>query len=185
MFRMFWISKADFCFPLRFPLSADGLDKSLHSVCTVFLHLFGHMTVHSQGKSGSCVTQIFLNRLHIITGFEGNHCVRVAKIMEADFGHVQFCHHQFECSVSCLGRDPASGLICEYQIKDFEKIVSPQSERLRYPAHFMFAGVWGGSLNKHETTHFQPSGNEWFSHFVYTNALLAPLQKHYSVFSIR
>ena len=29
-FRMFWISEADFCFPLRFPLSAYGLDKSLH-----------------------------------------------------------------------------------------------------------------------------------------------------------
>ena len=32
-------------FPLRFPLSTDGLDKGLHPVCTVFLHLFGHMTV--------------------------------------------------------------------------------------------------------------------------------------------
>ena len=36
--------------------------------------------------------------------------------------------------------------------------------------------AWGGSLNKHETTHFRRSGNEWFLHFVYTNALLAPLQ---------
>jgi hypothetical protein len=38
----------------------------------------------------------------------------------------------------------------------------------------MFARAWGGSLNKHETTHFRRSGNEWFLHFVYTNALLAP-----------
>jgi len=37
----------------------------------------------------------------------------------------------------------------------------------------MFARAWGGSLNKHETTHFQPSGNEWFFAFVYTDALLA------------
>ena len=35
MFRMFWISKADFCFPL----SAYGLDKGLHPVCTNPMYL--------------------------------------------------------------------------------------------------------------------------------------------------
>ena len=54
-FRLFWISEADFCFPLRFPLSAYGLDKGLHPVCTVFLHLFGHVTVGIQGKRSCCM----------------------------------------------------------------------------------------------------------------------------------
>ena len=34
------VKEADFCFPL----SAYGLDKGLHLICTVFLYLFGHMT---------------------------------------------------------------------------------------------------------------------------------------------
>jgi len=46
----------------------------------------------------------------------------------------------------------------------------------------MFAGAWGGNLNKHETTHLQPGENEWFLNFVYTNALLAPLQMHFRLF---
>ena len=56
--------------------------------------------------------------------------------------------------------------------------VSPQIVRGALPRTFMFARDWGGSLNKHETTHFRRRGNEWFSHFVYTNALLAPLYRN-------
>ena len=48
--------------------------------------------------------------------------------------------------------------------------------RTALPRTFMFARAWGGSPNKHETTHFRHSGNEWFLHFVCTNALLAPLR---------
>ena len=33
---LYQIRKADFCFPLRFPLSAYGLDEGLHSGCMVF-----------------------------------------------------------------------------------------------------------------------------------------------------
>ena len=77
------------------------------------------MTVGIQGKCGSCVTEIFLDSLHIITGLEGSNCVRVAKIVEADVGHAQFCHHQFEGPVSCLGCDAVSGLICKYQTRFF------------------------------------------------------------------
>ena len=45
-FRLFWISEADFLFPLRFPLCADGLDKGFHSVGAFYFHLFRHMAVH-------------------------------------------------------------------------------------------------------------------------------------------
>ena len=113
-FRMFWILKADFCFPLRFPLSAYGLDKGLHPVCTVFLHLFGHMTVHIKGKSGSCVTQILLDSLHIVTGFEGNNGIRVAQIVKSHGRHPQFTDHQFEGPVQCLGCDACTELYINF-----------------------------------------------------------------------
>ena len=36
IFRMFWISEADFLFPLRFPLSAYGCDEGLYPVSAWF-----------------------------------------------------------------------------------------------------------------------------------------------------
>ena len=57
--------------------------------------------------------------------------------------------------------------------------VSPQTVRDAYQNTFCSPGAWGGNLNKQKTTHFRRSGNEWFSHFVHTNALLAPLQNSY------
>ena len=41
-FRLFWISEADFLFPLRFPLCADRLYECFHSVGTFYFHLFRH-----------------------------------------------------------------------------------------------------------------------------------------------
>ena len=81
------------------------------------------MTVNIQGKCGCCVAQVFLDRLRIVTGSEGSDCVRVAKVMEADLGHAQFCHNQLECPVRCLGCDPVTGLIREYQAGFFVVIL--------------------------------------------------------------
>ena len=49
--------------------------------------------------------------------------------------------------------------------------VSPQSEGLRYPGHIVRTGLGAEASTSTKTTHFRRSGNEWFSHFVYTNAL--------------
>lgn len=101
---------------------------------------------------------------------------------------IMFEYNCSEMCSSCQGPDVKSRLIMTVTelrrkfwrsqkaiVRDFEKIVSPQSEGLRTRT-FMFARAWGRSPNKHETTHFRRSGNVWFLHFVYTNALLAPLQ---------
>ena len=66
---------------------------------------------------------IFLDSFGIVTGSEGSHCVRVTKIMEASLGHTQFCYYQFERPVSCLGCDPVTGLIREYQTGFFVEIL--------------------------------------------------------------
>ena len=81
------------------------------------------MTVSIQCKRGSCVTQILLDSLHIVTGAERSNCVRVAKVMKSGFGHTQFGHHQLECPASCLGSDPVSGLVREYQTGLFVEIL--------------------------------------------------------------
>jgi len=96
---LFWISRADFLFPLRFPLSAYGFNKGLHPVCTVLLHGFVYIAVGIQGERSGCMSLIVLYCLYIITGFEGNHCVRVAQIVKTDIFHVQFRHNKFECPV--------------------------------------------------------------------------------------
>ena len=43
--------------------------------------------------------------------------------MEADVGHAQFGHLQFEGTVCSLGCDAVSGLICEYQTGLFVEIL--------------------------------------------------------------
>ena len=62
------------------------------------------------------MAQIFLYGLHIVTGFQGNNCVRVAKIVEADPLHPKLCHNDFECPVQCLGCDPVSNFVRKDQI---------------------------------------------------------------------
>jgi len=51
-----------------------------------------------------------------------------------------------------------------FVFRDFTEIVSPQSEGLRYPGHYVRTGLGAGSLNKR----FAPNG--------YQLALLARLQ---------
>ena len=70
------------------------------------------MTVGIQGERSGCVAQILLNRLHIVTGFQRNHCVRVAQIVESDILHIQFRHNQFECPVQSLGCYPVRVRSC-------------------------------------------------------------------------
>ena len=53
----------------------------------------------------------------------GNIILSAAKIVESDFGHAQFGHHQFECPVCCLGCDTAAGVVREYQTRFFVKIL--------------------------------------------------------------
>ena len=68
LFRMFWISKADFCFPL----SAYGFDDAFRAVYAVFLHLFSYMAVGIQGRGGCTLTffsQIGLERYYEILIF--------------------------------------------------------------------------------------------------------------------
>lgn len=79
-----------------FPLSAYGLDESLHPACAVFLHLFGEVTIHIQSESGSCVTQILLYGLSIVTGFERSCGEGVAKIMKTGGTETQICRCQVE-----------------------------------------------------------------------------------------
>jgi len=70
------------------------------------------MTVHIKGKSSGCVTQILLNSLHIVTGFERNNGIRVAQIVKSHGRHPQFTDHQLECPVQSLGCDA-----CNLQMK--------------------------------------------------------------------
>ena len=122
-FGFFQIFRSCFLFFLWFPLRADRLDKCLHSVGAFCFHLFRNMAIGIQGKCSGCMAEILLDCLHIVTGTERSNCIRVAKVMEADQGHPQFCHNQLECPVSCLGSDPVSGLIREYQTGFFVEIL--------------------------------------------------------------
>ena len=71
------------------------------------------MTVHIEGKSSGCVTQILLYGLHIITGFERNNGIRVARFVKSHGRHSQFTDHQLECPVQRLGCDACTELVCE------------------------------------------------------------------------
>ena len=61
------------------------------------------------------MSQIFLYCLHIITGLQRNHCVRMAQIVESDILHVQFRHNELECTVQRLGCYPVADLVREDQ----------------------------------------------------------------------
>ena len=81
------------------------------------------MAVDIQGKGSCCVAQVFLDGLHIVIGLERSNCVRVTKSAKAGFGYTRFCHHQFECPVSCLRCDTMPGLIRKYQAGFFVEIL--------------------------------------------------------------
>ncbi len=74
-------------YPLPYPLAADNaLDVPLHPLGAVPLHLFGHMTVYIEGKSGGGVSQVALDRLDTVSILQRQHRKSVTQVMHSGLG---------------------------------------------------------------------------------------------------
>lgn len=61
----------------------NGLNKLLHTLCAILLHLFRNMSVNIQRESRSGMAEIFLHGFNVVTTFDTGNCVCVAQVVKA------------------------------------------------------------------------------------------------------
>ena len=53
----------------------NRLDKLLHPLCAILLHLLRHMAIHIQCESSSGMAEIFLHGFNVVAAFDTGNCV--------------------------------------------------------------------------------------------------------------
>ena len=77
----------------------NRLDKLLHPLGTVLLHLFRHMTIHVQRERSGSVSKIFLHGFNVVTTFDTGNCVCVAQVVKAGSWSAYFFHNALEAVI--------------------------------------------------------------------------------------
>lgn len=103
----------EWCFPFLFPLCGYGMDETLHSGGTVFLHLVGDVAVNVEGEGCGGVAEVLLHGLDVIARLDGGHGVGMAQVMESGVGRADGGYNAFEFPVGVLGFQVAAQLIGE------------------------------------------------------------------------
>ena len=96
--RAFALPKSGFSLIFSLMKSPDRnrLDKLLHPLGTVLLHLFRHMTIHVQRERSGSVSKIFLHGFNVVTTFDTGNCVCVAQVVKADAGQSRPFQHSLQ-----------------------------------------------------------------------------------------
>ena len=83
--RVFSLPKSGFSLIFSLMKSPDrnGLDKLLHPLGTVLLHLLRHMAIHVQCESSGGMAEIFLHGFNVVAAFDASNRVSVAQVVKA------------------------------------------------------------------------------------------------------
>lgn len=60
----------------------NGLDKLLHPLCAILLHLLRNMSVSIQSECCGGMTEIFLHGFNVVAAFDTGNCVCVAQVVK-------------------------------------------------------------------------------------------------------
>ena len=77
----------------------NRLDKLLHPLSAVLLHLFRHMSVNIQRESRSGMAEIFLHGFNVVTAFDTGNCVCMAQVVKTGGWRTDFLYDPLEAVV--------------------------------------------------------------------------------------
>ena len=77
----------------------NRLDKLLHPLCTVLLHLLRNMSVNIQRESRGGMAEIFLHGFNVVAAFDTGNCVCVTQVVKTGGWRTDFLYDPLEAVV--------------------------------------------------------------------------------------
>lgn len=75
------------------------MDEPLHPFRAFLLHLIGHMTVDVKRKGCGMMSEVFLHRFDVITGFQRSDRIAVPEVMKTSIGEARRGNKAFEVEI--------------------------------------------------------------------------------------
>ena len=77
----------------------NRLDKLLHPLCAILLHLLRNMAVNIQCESSSGMAEIFLHGFNVVAAFDTGNCICVAQVVKAGGWRTDFLYDSLEAVI--------------------------------------------------------------------------------------